>query len=131
MALPTLLDLCKDAVEPGGVSMEKPSLPPSFWHQLAANNPLGMTLTADDARAWFDLVWISYAQRGYRNHKRAIAAWWLNVREEEIDRARARVERISDEAETTAIEERIVAEEQAAAGIARLDHFSKLRKKRA
>ena len=70
--------------------MDKPTLPDAYWEELAAENPLGVSLTAQDARDWFDLVWFRYKQRGYTRHKQAIASWWARVTPGEIDRSRDR-----------------------------------------
>ena len=80
------------------MTSEKPVLKPAFWQHLAANNPIGMPLTEQDVRDWFDLKWITYAEHDYTRHRKAIASWWSRVREEEILQARERAERVRDEA---------------------------------
>ena len=70
--------------------MDKPTLDTAFWQQLADHNPIGMQLSADDARNWFDFIWLKYSTHGYRNHKRAIISWWGRIREYEIEDARGR-----------------------------------------
>ena len=84
--------------------MNKPTLPPGFWAELAEHNPIGILLDASDAEAWFDFVWLRYTTYGYRNHKRAIISWWSRVNEADIQKARERVARIQDERETAALE---------------------------
>jgi hypothetical protein len=75
--------------------VDKPSFAPLFWQELAANNPLGRAdITEQDARDWFDLVWLVYKEHYPRvrkpNHRLRIANWWIRVGDEEIDKARAR-----------------------------------------
>lgn len=77
--------------------MDKPVFSPDFVRDLAENNPIGMLLTEDDFRAWFDLIWIKYKLRGYSNHKRAVTNWWSNVREGDIIQARERTRRLTEE----------------------------------
>lgn len=84
--------------------MVKPSLPDSFWQELADHNPIGIPLTAQDARDWFEFVWLRYSTHGYRNHKRAIINWWSRVYESEIERAQERASRIRSEAENARLE---------------------------
>lgn len=75
--------------------MDKPSFRPAFWQDLALENPLGRRdITEQDARDWFDWIWVVYRQRHSRvrapNHKLRIARWWFNLSDDDIDRARAR-----------------------------------------
>lgn len=85
---------------------EKPQLSPQFWQDLADNNPIGMKLSADDARAWFDYVWLSYRERRYTRHRLAIISWWSRVSEEEIEGARDRAARIAEESTLDRMEDR-------------------------
>ena len=89
-------------------TLNKPVLSPKFKRELANNNPIGMLLSEDDVQSWWDLVWLTFSTYGYteRGRRTAIIRWWSRVTEPEIERARARTERIQDETETAAIEER-------------------------
>ena len=106
--------------------MQKPTFSPSFWQQLALHNPIGMRLTEDDARAWFDFVWLKYSTHHYKKHRRAIINWWSRVREEDILAARERVARMTSDFENAALEEQAQrsAEE---AKIIRVDFFQQMR----
>lgn len=84
--------------------MDKPVLPDTFWRMLAENNPIGMRMQPEDARAWFDMIWLKFQERQYRNVKRAIISWWSRVREHEIEQARERAFRIRSEAENERLE---------------------------
>lgn len=80
--------------------LEKPTLPPAYWQDLAARNPLGLDLSERDARDWFDYVWPVYEhrcleQRTQRwNHKLRIRTWWQRVTRQELARARERAEEV-------------------------------------
>ncbi len=75
--------------------MEKPSLSPAFWRNLAKENPLGRRdIVEQDARDWFDLVWLTY-QNYYRQvqkprHRARICVWWSRLDDQELERGRAR-----------------------------------------
>lgn len=92
------------AVVIGGFSPEKLVLSPDFKRWLAENNPLGMTLTEADVQAWWDLKWPTYSTHGYTKHRRAIVSWWSRVREDELEAARERSRRMTDEKEATELE---------------------------
>lgn len=85
--------------------IRKPKLSPQFWADLAANNPLGYDLTAEDVEGWFDFVWLQYRERHYKRHQRAIISWWSRVRPEDIERARARMNEISGSAEAKRLQD--------------------------
>jgi len=85
--------------------VRKPNFPPQFWQDLADNNPLGFDLSADDAKAWFDFVWLQYRERHYKRHRKAIVSWWSRLRPDDIDRARARMQEIRDTAEAKRLQE--------------------------
>lgn len=70
--------------------MEKPSFPPGFWADLAEENPLGVALSAQDTKEWFDWAWFRYKTYDYRNHKRAVRRWWSGVTQADLDRSRER-----------------------------------------
>lgn len=84
--------------------MTKPVLSPRFLRQLAAENPLGLPLTEQDVRDWWDYIWPVYRDRGYRDHKRAIKRWWQRVEGGELDRARERAHNLRVRAARQAIE---------------------------
>lgn len=93
---------------------EKPSFAPTFWELLAAETRIPGTprVTAEDARLWFDYVWLEYRVRWEEDvartprfrirHKARIANWWKRATREELKAARAlaqdREEAKSDEA---------------------------------
>ncbi len=74
--------------------MDKPELAPSFWQLLAIENPLGLiTITEQDARDWFEVVWPSmrefYAEkRGKPRWRLRIVKFWANLSERDLERAR-------------------------------------------
>ena len=76
--------------------MEKPTFPPSFYEELARENPLGdHRITAQDAQDWFEFVWPEireyYAgRRGKPRWKLRIVRWWVRVDEDVLSRARIR-----------------------------------------
>ena len=106
--------------------MDKPVMSPSFWEELADNNPLGMQLSAADARHWFDLVWLRYSTYRYTKHRRAIINWWSRVSESEIEQARQRAARIVNDEENAKLEARAQAETKLTLVT---DHFSRLRER--
>ena len=84
--------------------MEKPKLSPQFCRALAEENPIGLPLTEDDVREWFDFVWARYRDYGYRNHARAIKSWWHRIEWRDIERARERAHNLRVHAERQRIE---------------------------
>jgi len=104
----------------------RPKLPEGFWAALAENNPVGMPLTEQDARDWFDMVWLRYSTYGYRRHDRAIINWWSRLSRQEIESVRERAEGIRGERENAELEARAKSE-SIEANVVRIDHFAKLR----
>lgn len=88
---------------------KKPRYPDEFWQELADANPLGAQCDIEDVKSWFDIVWPKYSARGYRRHKQAIASWWSRIYEDDLQRAKERRARLSEEAEVARLE--AVAEE--------------------
>lgn len=89
-------------------AQSKPDWSDEFWQELADADPLGLGVDVQDVKDWFDWIWLRFKYGGkrgrpYRNHKRAVVAWWSRVQEWEITRARARGQRIRDRQETEAI----------------------------
>jgi hypothetical protein len=72
--------------------MDKPILAPALLRELAKENPFGITLSMNDVQAWWDLTWLTYKTRKYRNHKRAIRSWWARATLDDLHRARLRKE---------------------------------------
>lgn len=102
-------------------------LSPSFKRELAEHNPIGMLLTEEDVQAWFDMVWLRFSTRRYRNRRRAIIAWWSRVKEHEILEARNRAERMRDEKETALLEAMIgQAPEEPANVVQAQDRFARV-----
>jgi hypothetical protein len=73
---------------------EKPVMKDVFWQKLADVQPFGIELETHHVRSWFDTVWPLYSERGYTKHSRAISSWWSRVREDDIERAIERYNRI-------------------------------------
>ena len=74
--------------------MEKPVLPPSFWRELARDNPWGRRdITESDAKAWFDWVWPAYREHrpsARPKHRMRISRWWIRATPADLDRARVK-----------------------------------------
>ena len=78
--------------------MEKPVFAPSFFEELAADNPLGANISAAEAEAWWHFVaWPKYKTCRYRAHKRAVTRWWARLRPFELDLARQALARCEEE----------------------------------
>jgi len=105
----------------------KPVFSPQFLTHLADNNPLGMNLSADDVQAWFDLNWVKYETYRYKNHKRAIAAWWSRVSQYDIAQARERIARLQ-ETDEVAVMEALAEDIQEPSTQPRVDHFKRMSK---
>lgn len=103
----------------------KPRMPVGYWQHLADSNPIGMQLTAQDAEAWFDMVWLRYRMKTYRRHQQAITNWWSRISRREIEQARERAALILNERENEELEARAVRESQQA-NASRVDHFARL-----
>ena len=87
-------------------SYRKPVMSYRFWAELAYHNPLGIPMTAEDARAWFDYVWPLYREYGYQRHRKAISRWWMRLTEREMERALELRDRIVEEARLAELEAR-------------------------
>lgn len=60
--------------------MEKPEFAPSFFEELAQDNPLGITISAAEAEAWWNwIAWPRYKTYGYKRHKVAVRRWWAGI----------------------------------------------------
>jgi hypothetical protein len=71
----------------------KPVFKPEFFRELAAENPLGITLHWREAEAWFNYIaWPAYKTYKYTRHGVAVRRWWANLSMKDIDRAREAVE---------------------------------------
>jgi len=84
--------------------VEEPNLSPDLCRTLAHFNPLGMTLTEAEVRSWAFIIWPSFVARGYKNQNLALTNWWKRVTESDILQARARLRRMADEREISALE---------------------------
>jgi hypothetical protein len=74
--------------------MEKPVFAPSFFEELAIDNPLGANLTTAEVEAWWHFIaWPRYKTYRYRAHKRALRKWWAGISMSDISRAREAMER--------------------------------------
>ena len=87
--------------------MDKPNPPREFWQKLADVQPFGIELTAEQVQSWFDTKWPTYSERGYTQHRRAIANWWNRVYEDEIHRAIERLDRIEERTKIRRLEDRL------------------------
>ena len=90
----------------------KPVLPPAFWADLAIENPLGIPITEQDARDWFDLTWPTmrewYAENAPRQKPRwrlRITKWWSNLSERDLMRCRERGQRVRHGAQAASMAE--------------------------
>lgn len=84
------------------MALEKPVLPPSYWQDLAARNPLGTKVTEQEVRDWFEYTWPIYEHRCLEkrqrrfNHKLGIRTWWQRVTLRELQRASERAQELRD-----------------------------------
>lgn len=85
----------------------KPVLQEEFWQKLADVQPFGIEVEPHHVRSWFDTIWPSYSERGYANHKRAIASWWGRAWEDDINRAIQRYNRICERESIKELEGRL------------------------
>ncbi len=84
--------------------MEEPDLSPELCRQLAHFNPLGMTITIEEVQSWAFIIWPSFCDHHYKKPNVALKKWWQRISERDIDQARARLQRMNDQREISALE---------------------------
>lgn len=73
--------------------MRQPCFSPSFYRELASENPFGLTLNWREVEAWFRFIaWPSYKTYRYRKHTVAVRRWWARAKLSELQRAREALE---------------------------------------
>lgn len=69
--------------------MEKPVFKPEFFRELAHDNPLGLTISPEEAEAWWlYIAWPSYKTYKYVLHKKAVRRWWSYLSMKDLGRTR-------------------------------------------
>jgi hypothetical protein len=73
--------------------LEKPVFSDAFYRELAAENPFGLTVTRQEAEAWFHYIaWPAYKTYHYKRHQIAVRRWWARCTMKDLDRAREAME---------------------------------------
>jgi hypothetical protein len=84
--------------------MHTPTLAPRFARELAAANPLGVSITPEEVQSWAEIIWPKFRRRGYRRVNLALSDWWSRITMHDIERARDRLRNQREEAENRRLE---------------------------
>lgn len=79
----------------------RPVLSPQMAQRMADMAPTGEVVGCAVIQSWLDLTWpvmLEYHPKGISS--RIITSWWSRARPEELERARARLSRLAETAET-------------------------------
>jgi hypothetical protein len=78
----------------GGIVV-KPVFKREFFRELALENPFGLTITWQEAEAWFEhICWPAYKTYNYKRHSIAVRRWWARTSFRDLERARDAMENV-------------------------------------